>query len=144
MLFHRISIWFDYLMHLPSPRLPGVSHLSINILGPGPARARPAAAGRFVPQGPGYAFQDAFSSFQGSDFWLRGSNIPFLGYGFSFQVPASSIQAPISTLTSELLQFSTLVGFDLGWFLKHNCNNYYCFLMFSIVDTNNKIHVFTC
>ena len=61
--FHLIRLPYAFTKPATPWRL-----TSINILGPGPARARPAAAGRFVPQGPGYAFQDAFSSFQGSDF----------------------------------------------------------------------------
>ena len=104
-------------MHIPCPRLLGVSHLLIywahGPLGPGLEQQASSCT-----RGPGYAFQDPFSSFQGSDFLLRGFNIPFLGYGFSFQVPTSSIQAPIPTLTSELLQYLTLVWFDFWWFLK--------------------------
>ena len=109
MLFHKIFIWFDYLMHLPSPRLPGVSHLLIYwaqaLLGPGPQQQDAS-----YPRVRGTHSRTHFpaSRVPISDF--EAPTFRFLGYGFNFQVPASSIQAPISTLTSELLQFLTLAG----------------------------------
>ena len=117
--FHLIRMPYTYTRSATPWRL-----TSINILGPQVPRARPGAAGVFVYPGSGVRIPGHVFQLPGSDFSLRDSNIPFPGYDFSFQVPASSIQAPISTLTLELLQYLTLFGFDFGLFLKHNCNHY--------------------